>query len=271
MLPAAPMLSAPASLTVNEDGTVALSIVETPFSANDTVSITIAGVPADATLSAGINNGNGSWTLTPAQLSGLTLTAGEVGTATNLTVTATNTAGQTASATTAIALNVTSVAPTLAIATSTLAVNEDGTVALGITETPFNSRDSVSITIAGVPADATLSAGTNNGNGTWTLTPAQLARLILTAGEVTTANLTVTAHDTRRLDSLDQRNHRAHRQPGGADIGRAVDAHGQRQRQHRAGHHRDRVRSARHGIDHHRMPAAIHVGRDQDGQQATGR
>ena len=73
------MLSVPGALSVNEDGSVALSIVETPFSANDTVSITIAGVPADATLSAGINNGNGTWTLTPAQLAGLTLTAGEVG------------------------------------------------------------------------------------------------------------------------------------------------------------------------------------------------
>ena len=79
-------------------------------------------------------------------------------------------------------------APTLAIASHALSVNEDGTVALGIGETPFDPRDTVSVIISGVPGDATLSAGTNNHNGTWTLTPAQLASLSLTAGEVTSAN-----------------------------------------------------------------------------------
>ena len=193
--PVAPTLSiAGHTLAVNEVGTVALGISETPFDPRDTVSITIAGVPADATLSAGTNNGDGTWTLTPAQLSGLTLTAGEVTTA-NLTVTATNTEGVTASTSGSIALTVNSVAPTLSAPTS-LSVSEDRTIALSIIETPFNPNDTVSITIAGLPADATLSAGTNNGNGTWTLTPAQLAGLTLTAGEVTTASLTVTATNT---------------------------------------------------------------------------
>ncbi|MFX4351286.1 Ig-like domain-containing protein, partial [Acinetobacter baumannii] len=36
--------------------------------------LTIAGVPAGALLSAGTRNADGSWTLTPAQLNGLTLT-----------------------------------------------------------------------------------------------------------------------------------------------------------------------------------------------------
>ena len=46
------------------------------------------------------------------------------------------------------------VAPTLTIANHTLSVNEDGTIALGISETPFNQNDPVSITIAGIPSDA---------------------------------------------------------------------------------------------------------------------
>ena len=41
------------------------------------LSISVSGVPLDATLSAGTNNGGGSWTLTPAQLVGLKLNAGE--------------------------------------------------------------------------------------------------------------------------------------------------------------------------------------------------
>ena len=289
---------------MNEDGTVALGISETPFNPNDTVSVTITGVPSDATLSAGTKNIDGSWTLTPAQLSGLNLTAGEVTPAT-LTVTATDTEGATASTSQNISLTVTPVAETpsvtLAVGSSTvnegsavtltitgtavdsddtltytltgipsdatlsntlngtltvtggsvtlaqnqlagltlhtgesnaslsvtatdtegtsisapstaatadvtvtlgaptltapttLTVNEDGTVALGISETPFNPNDTVSVTITGVPSDATLSAGTKNIDGSWTLTPAQLSGLNLTAGEVTPATLTVTA------------------------------------------------------------------------------
>jgi len=103
------------------------------------VTVTIGGVPSDATLN-----------------------AGEVTTA-SLTVTATNsTTGSSVTQTTVLTVN--PVAPALTAPTS-LSVNEDGTVALGISETPFDARDTVSITITGVPSDATLSAGTNNGGG----------------------------------------------------------------------------------------------------------
>ena len=51
--------------------------------------------------------------------------------------------------------------------------------------------------ISGVPADATLSAGTQNPDGTWSLSAAQLSGLTLTAGESThSITLTVTATDT---------------------------------------------------------------------------
>ncbi|KGP62204.1 hypothetical protein EP47_08915 [Legionella norrlandica] len=56
----------------------------------DTLGITIAGVPLGAYLTAGINNGDGSWTLTPEQLDGLQLIHDQQGTF-NLTVTATAT------------------------------------------------------------------------------------------------------------------------------------------------------------------------------------
>jgi hypothetical protein len=183
------------SLAIGEDGTVALGIAETPFNAGDTILITVAGVPADAMLSAGINNGNGTWTLTPDQLVGLTLKAGEVATAT-LTVTATDTAGLPASAPPqTIMLTVEPAAPALAIANHSLSVKEDGTVGLGVSETPFDPRDEVLVTITGVPSDAMLSAGTNNGGGNWSLTPAQLSGLMLTAG-TTSATLDVLATNT---------------------------------------------------------------------------
>ncbi len=179
------------------DGTVALGISETPVNPNDTVTVGISGIPSDATLSD--SNGDtltvvgGNITLTAAELAGLTLHAGDTNAV--LTVTASNAAGGT-SAPQTIGLTVTSAAPTLTIANHTLTANEDGTVALGISETPVNPNDTVTVGISGIPSDATLSD--SNGDtltvvgGNITLTAAELAGLTLHAGD-TNAVLTVTA------------------------------------------------------------------------------
>ncbi|HSW13357.1 MAG TPA: cadherin repeat domain-containing protein [Solimonas sp.] len=60
----------------DEDMPIALSISSALVSPDigETLSITIAGVPVGAVLSAGFDNGDGSWTLIAAELSGLTLT-----------------------------------------------------------------------------------------------------------------------------------------------------------------------------------------------------
>ena len=71
-------------------------------------------------------------------------------------------------------------APTLTLAHGTLTVPEDGAVALGISETPVNANDTVTVTISGIPSDATLSD--TNGDtltitdGSITLTPAGACR-----------------------------------------------------------------------------------------------
>ena len=195
---AVPTLTAPASLSVDEDGAVALPISASAPNASEKIMITISGIPADAHLSnsaGALTATNGSIVLTQAQLAGLTLTAGEV-TSAVLNVTATGTAaGGSLSASGSIALTVTPVAPTLTLASQSLSVNAGGTVALNISETPFDPRDTISLTIAGVPADASLSAGQNNNDGTWTLTPGQLPGLTLQSG-ATSANLTITATNT---------------------------------------------------------------------------
>jgi T5SS/PEP-CTERM-associated repeat protein len=159
------------------------------------VTVTISGIPSGVTLTdaAGpITVTNGSVTLTQAQLAGLTLKAGEV-TSTTLTVTANDGAGNTVTKT--IALSVNPVAPTLT-APATLTVSAGASIAFGITETPFDIRDTVSLKMTGVPADATLSAGTHNADGSWTLTPAELPNLMLNAGSATSVALTVTATNT---------------------------------------------------------------------------
>src|SRR6185312_9202295 len=165
--------------------------------------VTLTGVPAGVTLSAGIHNADGSWTLTPAQLAGLTLTSdGEVQHF-DLTVTATTVDGgnaaTAASTSGTLHINVTPVAdaPTLTIGAATVSGNEDQAIALPLIQAALSEADAdavLSVTLTGVPDGVTLSAGIHNADGSWTLTPAQLAGLTLTSdGEVQHFNVTVTA------------------------------------------------------------------------------
>jgi hypothetical protein len=62
-----------------------------------------------------------------------------------------------------------------------------------LTDDPSVGPETLSIQISGVPAGDKLSAGTDSGNGTWTLTPDQLAGLTLNAPEEGAFTLTVTA------------------------------------------------------------------------------
>ncbi|MGQ0672851.1 MAG: Ig-like domain-containing protein [Hyphomicrobium sp.] len=64
-------------------------------------------------------------------------------------------------------------------------------IAAGLVDT--DGSESLSITISGVPEAAILSAGQNNGNGTWTLTAAQVQGLRMTMSEAMDVTLSVTA------------------------------------------------------------------------------
>ncbi len=75
------------------------------------------------------------------------------------------------------------------------AVSETITTALDLSAalTDLDGSESLSITIGGIPAGGTLSAGQANSNGTWTLTGAQLAGLTLTASSANDITLAVSA------------------------------------------------------------------------------
>lgn len=187
------------SATGAEDTPIAIHIdanlVDTDGS--ETLVIVVAGVPAGATLSAGTNNGDGTWTLTPADLPFLTLTppqdfAGSI----TLTVTAVALEnGHAASISAPLTVSVTGVAdaPILGVHTSTGA--EDTAIALTINAATVGAGETLGIVISGVPAGGTLSAGHNNGDGTWTLTAGDLAGLTFTPPlhASGTFNLTVVA------------------------------------------------------------------------------
>jgi hypothetical protein len=192
----------------NEDRPIALGITDALSIADPRASLgslTITGVPAGATLSAGTHNADGSWTLTPAQLAGLTLSSdGEVQHfALNVRGTTID-GGITDVSTATVNVSITPVAdtPTLTIGgsglTATVSGNEDTAIALPIQAAlaPGEAHaDAVlSLKITGVPAGAILSAGIHNADGSWTLTPAQLSGLTLTGdGEAQHFDLTVTA------------------------------------------------------------------------------
>lgn len=173
----------------DEDTTIPLSITT---SLNDTdgsesLSITITGVPDGASLSAGIDNGGGSWSLTPAELTGLSIIlAPDDGEDFQLTVTATATEannGDTAETTDTINVIVRSIADIPTLSAPDVATDEDTAAALDITTatTDIDGSEVIdNIVISNMPSGASLSAGTDNGDGTWTLSEADLAGLTIT-------------------------------------------------------------------------------------------
>ncbi|MCX7353463.1 MAG: Ig-like domain-containing protein [Alphaproteobacteria bacterium] len=203
-----PVADAPVVTTAaasgNEDTQISLNISAALTDSSETLSsIKISGVPTGATLSAGTNNGSGVWTLTQAQLSGLKITPpANSDVDFNLTVSATSTEsnGATATTTAALAVTVNAVADAPTLAASAASGNEDTQIPLSISSalTDTDGSETLLITISGVPTGATLSAGTNNGSGVWTLTSAQLAGLKITppANSDVDFSLTVTAKST---------------------------------------------------------------------------
>ncbi|MEQ9682837.1 MAG: hypothetical protein RLO49_09030, partial [Rhodospirillales bacterium] len=199
-----PVAQAPAVVfsgtTGNEDEAISLDlgVALTDTDGNETLSITISGVPEGAQLSGGTDNGDGTWTLAPADLPGLTLTPPENFSGTislGVTATATETTGQTAATTATADITVQAIADTPAIETTDTAGNEDTAIALDVQSalTDTDGSETLSIRIRNIPngSQLTLADGTEVTiiGGTATLTPDQLSGLSLTppadfAGEI---------------------------------------------------------------------------------------
>jgi len=204
----APSLSA-ADVIGDEDSAISLDVsaaLRDLDGGNETLSITISGVPDGAVLSVGTNNGNGTWTLTLGQLAGLTITPGEnYNGSFDLSVTATSTEanGSKSSTSTSFTVDVAAVADGATLDVSDASGVEDSAIALSIDTELLDANEGISITISGVPDGATLSAGTDNGDGTWTLDVADLDGLTITPGENFSGSfdLTVSVSTTDGTDS----------------------------------------------------------------------
>ena len=189
-----------ADVAGNEDTAITLNITSALTDSSESLSVVISGVPTGATLSAGTDNSDGSWTLTSAQLSGLSITPPSNDSADfALTVTATSTDGaSTSQSVGTVNVTVGAVADTPSLSVADVAGNEDTAITLNITSALTDSSESLSVVISGVPTGATLSAGTDNSDGSWTLTSAQLSGLSITPPSNDSADfaLTVTATST---------------------------------------------------------------------------
>ena len=187
--------------TGDEDTAIALSINIADLEPGATQSVVIGAVPTGAILSAGTDNGDGTWTLTPGELTGLTITPPLHSDADfTLTVTGYSDDGSTvvSSPTENLTVTVDPVAdtPNLTV-TATATGTEDGSqhVTFPSSITDIEGNPNFSLTIGNVPTGATLSAGTDNGDGTWTLGAGDLTDLIITppAGDDTNFTLSLDA------------------------------------------------------------------------------
>ncbi|WP_181850647.1 Ig-like domain-containing protein, partial [Thalassospira xiamenensis] len=183
-----------------EDRTIALDIDAGVSDSSETLTVTISGVPDGAILSAGTNNGDGSWTLEAGDLDGLKIRpAHNYSGSFDLAVTAQAADGtDIASATGVITVDVAGVADRPLLDVSDASGNEDSAIALDIDASLTDDSEVLTVTISGVPDGASLSAGTDNGDGSWTLEAGDLEGLTITPPENYSGSfdLSVVAHST---------------------------------------------------------------------------
>ena len=192
-----------------EDSAIPLTISPSlnDVDGSETLSVTVSSIPNGFTLSAGTVNADGTVTLTPAELSGLTISGPQDYSGNfDLTITAQSEEadGNTADISTTLPVTFTGVADVPDVAASPGQGTEDTPLPLNLSAAATDVDGSESITaavITGVPSGFTLTNATNNNDGTWTVTdPANLGDVAVSATEHFSGSvnlgLTVTATDT---------------------------------------------------------------------------
>ncbi len=193
------------NINTGEDGTFGLDIsaLTADTDGSEVLSIEISGVPDGAVLSSGTNNGDGTWSLTSDEFADLSITPpvnSDVDFDLTVTVTNVDNNEDTISLEATVSVDVEAIADAATLTATNATGLEDTPIALDIASSlnDTDGSESLSITISGVPEGATLSAGTANIDGSWTLTSEQLDGLTVTPGLHVSGefNLTVTATTT---------------------------------------------------------------------------
>jgi hypothetical protein len=189
---------------------ISVALIDTDGS-EEIVGIIISGLPSGASLSAGTVQADGSWLLGAGELAGLMLHpapgwAGQV----NLTVTAETREldNDSRMTTTVVPVTVDAVATPPTLTASAVPGTEDGQVALSIATAlgdTDGSEELMGVTISGLPPGATLSAGTVQPNGSWVLSPGQLAGLKLIPAPNWSGNVTLSVTSEAREIATNER------------------------------------------------------------------
>ncbi len=170
-----------------EDEAIALdlSAALTDLDGSETLDVAILGVPLGATLSAGSLGADGLWHVAASELTGLTLTpptdfSGRIDLILRATATESDN-GDAAVTDMAFSVDVAAVADAPAVAASDAAGFEDQVIALDLSAalTDLDGSETLDVAIVGVPAGATLSAGTLGSDGLWHVAPGDLSGLTL--------------------------------------------------------------------------------------------
>lgn len=194
-----------------EDQPIPLEITAEPADTDGSEKLSaviLDGVPADAGLSAGQDEGDGRWRLAEADLADLALTpppnrSGLI--ELSVTATADESDGDSATATgvVRVAMNPVADAPVLSAETATGVEDEAVPLAIAATLADDDGSERLSLTVAGLPGDARLSAGKADADGRWRLSADDLANLTLTppADFSGRLDLSITATATEADDS----------------------------------------------------------------------
>ncbi len=193
----APILVVDATINGLEDTAIALNIQLTPpADGSEHLSVQISGVPLGAVLSAGSYMGLGCWSISPADSAGLTLTpphdfSGTI--ALDIAAISTEQDGDTAIVHAGTIITVTGVADAPLLNVQAMIGGEDQAILLPVQTLlgDLDGSEHLSITIGNVPTGAVLSAGLDNHDGTWSLTPLQLIGLTITPPQNSDADFTL--------------------------------------------------------------------------------
>ncbi|UVF17498.1 Ig-like domain-containing protein [Microvirga terrae] len=188
----------------NEDGTISLNVSAqlTDTDGSEVLSVVIEGLPEGARLSTGINNGDGSWTLTPSQLAGLTVTPpGDWSGTMNLTLLAharETSNGSVATTRGTFQVQVDAVSDAPVVSARDASGLEDQPIALNLSAalTDRDGSEVLTVVISGMPAGARLSHGSPQGDGTWIVSPADLPHLEVTPPENYSGTFSLTIRAT---------------------------------------------------------------------------
>jgi hypothetical protein len=213
VIPMTPTVSASTS-TVDEGTTVIPITIDAALGTGgvypEELVIYITNVPTGIILNKGTDNGDGSWTLTESDLSGLTFVVADSNYSGTWSVIvkaqAISVTDDINEATYTLETTINPVADTPNLTVGNVSGVTDEPVELDISASLNDPSETLSIRLTNVPADATLNYGTLVDPTTWDLTPAQLNSLAATFSSANTYNITATATATESDNSTAIRN-----------------------------------------------------------------